>query len=135
MSELDVLVDHVVPVAVTAVGTYGAAVLSRAENEAVEATARLGHRILARLAHRDAKRIELAVADLAKEPGSAGARQQLRWQISQILGEDEQLRKEIAALLPTSSVTQTAGDRSVNIKGSNHGIVSTGDGAFIVQNK
>ncbi|MFI9276294.1 hypothetical protein ACIGXM_37340, partial [Kitasatospora sp. NPDC052896] len=71
MSEIEMIVGQVVPVISTAVGAYGAAVLTRAQDAAADATVGLGQRVLAMILHRAAQPepLEAAIALLATADG------------------------------------------------------------------
>jgi hypothetical protein len=119
--EIVQLVEHMGPYLSTAMGVYGAGVLTRAENAAADATANLGRRILQAVWQRRAEpgRMELlaAVQDAADDSGDPDAAAALRQQIKRALREDTTLRDELAHILSTSrsvSVNVTAsGERAV----------------------
>ena len=132
MPDIDSMIDHVVPAVEAAVVAYGTGVLSRAGDEAEDATVRLGQRFLTRLLHRSAPSapLELAVKDLADASGDPDALAQLRLQIKKVLNSDPDLLAEIAESLPKRRPTsQTRGARSPIINGENSGIISLGDEA------
>ncbi|MFJ8438568.1 hypothetical protein [Kitasatospora griseola] len=116
-AEIVQLVEQAGPYVASAVGAYGTAVLTRAEDAAVDATANLGRRILqAVLRRRPEQAAELAgaVDDAAADPDDADAAAALRQQLKRALREDAELRAELAGLLPTGSITITAsGTRSI----------------------
>jgi hypothetical protein len=133
-AEIVRLVEQAGPVALTALGVYGAGVLHRAEEAAVDATANLGRRILQAVwRRRDAQgraALESAVRDAADEPGDEDAAGALRQQIKRALREDPELVRELAALLPPhragGAVVTASGERSV-AAGRDIGVVITGD--------
>ncbi|MFJ4091228.1 hypothetical protein ACIPYS_06550 [Kitasatospora sp. NPDC089913] len=132
--EIVQLVEQASPYLTAAVSAYGGAVLARAEDTAVEATANLGRRILQTVWRRRTEpqqaALEAAVQDAAEAPGDPDAAAALRQQIKRALREDTDLLKELAALLPApaaGTVTITAsGERSI----AAHTITTaiTGDG-------
>lgn len=132
MSEIESLLSQAVPAVGAAVSAYGAAVLTRAEDEAAGATVRLGQRLLDRLLQRGPKpaAVESAVADLVESGDAPYAWAVLRLRVHEALAASPELRAEWAALLPappagpgTSTVTGT-----VSVGGDVTGIVSTGPG-------
>ncbi|MFF2928132.1 hypothetical protein ACFVTP_38095 [Streptomyces celluloflavus] len=130
MSEIESLLSQAVPAVSAAVGAYGAAVLTRAEDEAAGATVRLGQRLLERLRRNNPDRpaLDAAVTDLAEADDDPDAVAALRLRIRHALRDSPQLRAELAALLPVPGV-ETSGERTVAVGGDMTGIVSTGDGA------
>ncbi|GHH82318.1 hypothetical protein GCM10017771_06150 [Streptomyces capitiformicae] len=134
-TEIGQLVGQAGPYLTAAVVAYGTGVLTRAESAAVEATANIGRRMLQAVWHRrdDQSRaaLESAVADAAAEPEDDDASAALRVQIKKALREDEELRRELASLLPsgsTGTVTVTASGTRAIAAGGNIGIAITGDG-------
>ena len=125
--EVEVVVGQVVPAIGSAVAAYGAGVLTRAEDEAAEATVRLGQRVLARILRRapDPAPVEAAVADLAADPADADALGALRLQIRKALVSDRDLIAEVAALLPARAeasgddATAVAGNVNISTSGAN----------------
>jgi hypothetical protein len=134
-TEIAELVGRAGPYLTAAVAAYGTGALTPVERAAVETTADIGRRMLtAAWRHRDERgRAELgaAVADAAAEPDDEDASAALRQQIKRALREDEELRRELTALLPrqeSRGVTVTAsGPRSI-AAGGNIGVAITGDG-------
>ncbi|MFF5607668.1 hypothetical protein ACFY65_15035 [Streptomyces cellulosae] len=122
------------PYLTAALGAYGAGVLTRAENAAVDATANAGHRLLQAVWRRRDEQgradLEAAVQDAADEPEDADAAAALRHQIKRALREDAELLRELTEMLPAAcspGVTVTAsGDRSI-AAGGNIGFAVTGD--------
>ncbi|MFF4754782.1 hypothetical protein ACWD5R_17250 [Streptomyces sp. NPDC002514] len=120
------------PYLTAALGAYGAGVLTRAENSAVDATANAGRRLLQAVwRRRDAQgraELEAAVGDAVAEPDDADAAAALRQQIKRVLRDDAELLRELTALLPAGGgVSVTAsGERSV-AAGGDIGVAITGD--------
>ncbi|MFF2326897.1 MULTISPECIES: hypothetical protein [unclassified Streptomyces] len=120
-SEIVSLVEQAGPYLTAALGAYGAGVLVRAEDAAVDATANVGRRVLdavwRRRGNSERAALEAAVRDAAEEPDDADAAAALRQQIKRALREDDGLRAELAALLPAGapgSVSVTAsGERAI----------------------
>jgi hypothetical protein len=137
--DLDLLTGHIVPYVTAAVGAYGAAVLTRAEDAAADETIRLGQRLLrTMLGSRTARPgVEQAVTALAAEHNDPGFQAALRAEIRLALYQDQQLAARLAALLsdgptPPRQTLHSAGDRSPVI-GGNVGQVSTGDNSPNIQ--
>ncbi|MFJ4486559.1 hypothetical protein ACIP3D_29910 [Streptomyces longwoodensis] len=119
-AEIVQLVKQAGPYLTTAVSAYGAAVFSRAENAAVDATANLGQLILQAVRRRRDEQgraeLETAVQDAAEAPEDADAAAAVRQQIKRALREDAELLAELARMLPAvgETVTVTAsGERSI----------------------
>ncbi|WP_369185010.1 hypothetical protein [Streptomyces sp. Y1] len=138
MLELDALLGQVVPAVSAAVGAYGAGVLTRAEDEAADATVRLGQRLLNRILRRSPRPepVVAAVTDLAEAAEDPDTVVVLRRQLRRVLTEDPGLAAELAALLPAAGPSvQASGERSIAVGGANSGIVSSGDNAVNVQRR
>lgn len=133
--ETATFMEQVGPALTSAVAAYGVGVLTRAENAAVEATANRGRRILQavwRRRNEQREQLEQAVQDVADSPEDEDAAAALRQQIKRALREDEELLRELAALLPKNGdhITVTAsGERSVAAQ--TIGIAVTGDRATV----
>ncbi|MGW3285999.1 hypothetical protein ACWDR3_15320 [Streptomyces sp. NPDC001002] len=135
-AEIVQLVEEAGPYLTAALGAYGAGVLTRTEDAAVEATANLGRRVLHALWQRHDEQgradLETAVHDAAGELGDADAAAVLRQHLKRALRDDEGLRRELAALLPNASrpLTITAsGERSIAAQAI--GTAVTGDNATL----
>ncbi|GJF32409.1 hypothetical protein KNE206_51090 [Kitasatospora sp. NE20-6] len=130
-AELVELVGQVGPYVGAAVTAYGAGVLTRAQDAAVDATANLGQRIVQTVWHRgrrsDRAALEIAVEEAAAEGAGEGAGEDLRRQIERALREDARLRSEIAAMLPGAPqiVITATGERGVAAQ--HIGMVINGD--------
>ncbi|MCX4973241.1 hypothetical protein [Streptomyces sp. NBC_00620] len=135
-AEIVQLVGQAGPYLTTAVGAYGVAVLTRAEDAAVDATANLGRRMLQAVwRRRDAQgraELEAAVQDTADAPGDEDAAAALRQQIKRALREDAELLAELARILPVGGETvnvTASGERSIAAK--TIGTAVTGDNTTI----
>jgi hypothetical protein len=128
------LVEQAGPYLTAAVGAYGAAVLTRAQDVAADATVGLGQRILQLVWRRgdEAGRAELerVVDEAADERNDAYSAAVLSRILRRALQDDPRLREELSALLPApapGTVTITAsGERS--IAAQRIGTAITGDG-------
>ncbi|WP_405909037.1 hypothetical protein OG742_32615 [Streptomyces sp. NBC_00828] len=135
-AELVQLVGQVGPYLTTAVGAYGVAVFTRAEDAAVDATANLGRRMLQAVwRRRDVQgraELEAAVQDTADAPGDEDAAVALRQQVKCALREDTELLAELARMLPVGGETvnvMASGERSIAAK--TIGTAVTGDNTTI----
>ncbi|MFF0390010.1 hypothetical protein ACFYS8_15185 [Kitasatospora sp. NPDC004615] len=134
-TELVQLVEQTGPYLSAAVTAYGAAVLTRAQDAAVDATANLGQRIIQTVWHRrrrsDQAALTVALEEAAAEPESAEAAVDLRRQIERALREDDRLREDVAAMLPPAPqvVITATGERS--IAAQNIGTVINGDNTTV----
>ncbi|MFD8082706.1 hypothetical protein ACFV4F_13555 [Kitasatospora sp. NPDC059722] len=136
--EIAQLVEQAGPYLAAAVSAYGGAVLTRAEDGAVEATANLGRRVLRAVFRRGSQgeqaALEAAIQDVAEDTTDPDAAAALRQQIKRALREDAGLRQELVSLVgpAAASVTITAsGARSI----AAHSITTaiTGDGHRLAQ--
>lgn len=130
------LVEQAGPYLTTAVSAYGAAVFSRAESAAVDATANLGRQILQAVWRRRNEQgraeLEAAVQDAAEAPEDADAAAAVRQQIKRALREDAELLAELARILPAAGETvnvTASGERSIAAK--TIGMAVTGDNTTI----
>ncbi|MFE2942098.1 hypothetical protein ACFXKG_24070 [Streptomyces sp. NPDC059255] len=123
--------NDVVPYITAAVAAYGGAVVTRTSDVAADATVSLGRRIVQRLWSREENRdgLRQAIEEVAGDPADDDARAALRVQVRRILREDAELTAELARLLPTRAFT-ASGDGAVAVE-TNHGVISTGDGATV----
>ncbi|RLV08139.1 hypothetical protein CTZ27_04710 [Streptomyces griseocarneus] len=117
-TEIVTVMEQVGPYLTAALGAYGAGVLVRAEDAAVDATANAGRRILRAVWRRrvpeERAALEAAVQDAVAEPGDEDAAGALRQQIKRALREDAELLGELSALVAAGTVTVTAsGERSI----------------------
>jgi hypothetical protein len=138
-TEIVELVEQATPYVSAALTAYGAAALTRAEDEAVgaavEGTAGVGRRILQLVWRRRDEEgrstLEGAVRMAAEEPDDTDATGALRHQLKRALREDAELVRELAALLPgQGAVTvNVSGTRAI---GAQHiGIAASGDNVTI----
>jgi signal transduction histidine kinase len=133
-AEIAQLVAQAGPYLTTAVGAYGAAVLTRAEDAAADATATLGRRILQAVWRRRDEtgqaELERVVDEAADEQDASYTAAVLSRLLRQALQDDAELRAELSAMLRTpvaGSVTVTAsGERSIAAQYISTAI--TGDG-------
>lgn len=131
-AEIAQLVGQAGPAVTAAVGAYGAAVLTRAQDAAADATVGLGQRILQLVWRRrdEAGRAELErlVGEAADEQDDAYSTAVLSRLLRHALQDDPALREELAAVLPaTSTITiMASGERS--IAAQHIGTAITGDG-------
>ncbi|WP_327729243.1 hypothetical protein OG250_25025 [Streptomyces sp. NBC_00487] len=128
------LVEQASPYLTAAVGAYGVAVLTRAQDVAADATVGLGQRILQLVWQRgdEAGRAELerVVDEAADEQDDTYSTAVLSRLLRRALQDDPALREELSALLPApaaGTVTITAsGERSIAAQHIRTAI--TGDG-------
>ncbi|MFF8950035.1 hypothetical protein ACF09I_14795 [Streptomyces sp. NPDC014940] len=128
------LVEQAGPYLTAAVGAYGAAVLTRAQDAAADATVGLGQRILQSLWRRgdEAGRAELerVVDEAADEQDDVYSAAVLSRLLRRALRDDPGLQEDLSALLPApaaGTVTITAsGERSIAAQHIRTAI--TGDG-------
>ncbi|MDH6217976.1 hypothetical protein [Streptomyces pseudovenezuelae] len=119
-AEIVQFVGQAGPYLTAALGAYGAGVLTRTENAAVDATANVGRRMLQSVWRRRDEQgraeLEAAVQDAAEAVDDEDAAAALRQQLRRAVREDAELLRELAGLLPSVAgpVTVTAsGERSI----------------------
>ncbi|MET9445673.1 hypothetical protein [Streptomyces cinerochromogenes] len=124
-AEIVQLAEAAGPFLMTAAGAYGAAVLSRTEDAAADATVNVGRRILQAVwRHRDEAgqaALEAAVTDVGNDPEDSDAAAALRQQIKRALRDDAELRAELAALLPATA----PGAVTINATGDRNNVAHT----------
>jgi hypothetical protein len=133
-AEIVQLVEQAGPYLTAAVGAYGAAVLTRAQDVAADATVGLGQRILQLVWRRGGEEgrteMERVVGEAADEQSDTYTSAVLGRLLRRALQNDAELRQELAAMLPApaaGAVTITAsGERS--IAAQHIGTAITGDG-------
>lgn len=122
------------PAVSAAVGAYGVAVLTRAQDAAADATVSMGQRIVQTVWRRgdesEQAELERAVSEHAEDPDDPDTVAGLRAALKRVLRDDAELREELAELFPSlgaGTVNVTAsGERS--IAAQNIGTAITGDG-------
>lgn len=128
-SEIAELANAAAPLAMTALGAYGSAVLMRTQEEAVTSTVNAGRRLLQRVfgtRTNDEANPDLLV-DLLEDPNDADSFATLRREIRKVLESDEDLVTWLRKQVDTTSRSIVAsGDRSIAM-GTNIGVASTGD--------
>ncbi len=133
-TEIVQFMEQAGPYMTAAIGAYGGAVLSRAEDAAVDATANLGRRMLRAGWHRrtgQRAELERVVQEVAEDPNDTDAVGSLRNQIKRAVREDADLLRELADLLaaappgPGSVIANKFRDRAA---------VATGAGTAISGN-
>lgn len=135
-AEFAALANAVVPYVTAAVGAYGAAVLTRLQEVAADATVGVGGTLLRRLLQRaePAPALEAAVLDLAEDPDNGDRQSALRLQIRKVLATDERLAADVAGIVQAAGTTVTASaPRSVAAQTISNSVVSTGDDAEITR--
>ncbi|MEE6258121.1 hypothetical protein [Plantactinospora sonchi] len=126
----------VVPYVATAVGAYGAGVVSRLQDAAADATVGVGGQLLRRLLGRteSAPTLTAAVRELAIDPSDEDRLALLRLRIREILQADDDVRRDVSEILKAAKPSVTAsGTRSVAAQTISGGVVSTGDNAKITR--
>ncbi|MFB4285076.1 hypothetical protein ACBJ59_58110 [Nonomuraea sp. MTCD27] len=137
------LVAAISPWGMAAVGTYGAAVLARAQEDAADATVGWGRKILQRVfGTNPAEEVPEAIAELAEAPDDADLQAALRVQIRKALAADPDLADDVRRLLEEaesatggtgSGTTVTATSRGVAAGRDITGSVATGDNSSITR--
>lgn len=127
--EIAELANAAAPLAMTALGAYGSAVLMRTQEEAVTPTVNAGRRLLQHVfgtRTNDEANPDLLV-DLLEDPNDADSFATLRREIRKVLESDEDLVTWLRKQVDTTSRSIVAsGDRSIAM-GTNIGVASTGD--------
>ncbi len=130
--EIVTVMEQFGPYLSAASGSYGADVISRAEDPAVGATANAGRRLLRTVWwRRPEQRAEpsAAVREVAREPADEEAVAALRGQIEHALREDADLLRELGELLRESG--EGTANVTASVEGSHTdgciGLVVTGD--------
>ena len=131
-TEIVQFVEQAGPYLTAAIGAYGAAVLTRAEDAAADATANLGRRMLRAVWHRRAGQraeLERVVYEVAEDPDDTGRCGSLRNQIKRAVREDTDLLRELADLLAAAPPGSVIGN-----KFGKRAAVATGPGTAISGN-
>ncbi|MEU7891208.1 hypothetical protein AB0B54_37400 [Microbispora bryophytorum] len=107
---------QVMPYITAAIGAYGTAVWTKAQDSAADETVSLGRRLLQRLAGREESRsrLEAAVADVAGAPEDEDFHAALRGQVKKALITDPDLADEILAMLNASPIIAGSGAQIVS---------------------
>jgi len=115
MDDIAAIVSQVMPYITAAIGAYGTAVWTKAQETAADETVSLGRRLLQRLARREESRpqLEAAVADVADAPDDEDFIAALRGQIKKALAADAQLTDDIAAILKSSPIVSGSGSQII----------------------
>ncbi|WP_327090737.1 hypothetical protein OIE66_08965 [Nonomuraea sp. NBC_01738] len=126
--DVEVITGQLMPYITAAAAGYGSAVLSKAEENAADATVGLGQRILRRIFGGAAGEADTeAMDDLAAAPDDEDLRTALRVRVRKALLGQPELAEEVAGMLGQAGVTVTAsGERSVAAQHIS-GVVITGD--------
>ncbi|MFG2343992.1 hypothetical protein [Streptomyces phaeochromogenes] len=128
-SEIAELANTAAPLAMTALGAYGSAVLLRTQEEAATSTVNAGRRLLQRVfgTRTDEEANPDLLVDLLEDPNDTDSFATLRREIRKVLESDEDLVTWLRQQVETTSQSVVAsGDRSIAI-GTNNGVASTGD--------
>jgi hypothetical protein len=107
---------EVMPYITGALGAYGGAVLSRARDDAADATVSLGRRIVQRIfgVREDRSELPEALWDVVDDPADPDAVAALRLQVRKMLAADPQLFADVRDMLAGARINVTAlGKRSV----------------------
>jgi hypothetical protein len=113
-TEIVQFMEQAAPYMTAAIGAYGAAVLSRAEDVAADATANLGRRMLHAVWHRrtgQRAELERVVQEVAEDPDDMDAISSLRNQLKRAVREDADLLRELAELLAAAPPGSVIGNR------------------------
>ncbi|MEU4511439.1 hypothetical protein AB0G05_18265 [Nonomuraea wenchangensis] len=106
------LANQVMPYITAAIGAYGGAVLTKAQDLAADESVNLGRRLLGRFLGREEsrERIESAVQDVVETPEDEDLHAALRGQLKKALAADPQLLGDITELLRTAPPAAVAGN-------------------------
>jgi hypothetical protein len=133
-SEVAVLATQATPYVVSAIKAYGGAVLADVRDQAADAAVGRGRRILQRLFGTRASDEDLpeALVDVTNNPSDEDAVAALRLSIRKALETDAELRRDLAAMLPSpEGPVAASGERSIAAQ-SISGIAVTGDSSSIM---
>lgn len=128
-AEIAAVASAAMPYVTAAVGAYGAAVLSRIQEAAADATVGVGGRVLRRLLQRpeSALALEAAVRDLAMDVADEDRLAALRLQIRKILAADGRLAEDVSGMVRAAGTTVNAWAKRSVAADTISGIVITGD--------
>ncbi|NJP92831.1 hypothetical protein HCN51_25800 [Nonomuraea sp. FMUSA5-5] len=113
------LANQVMPYITAAVGAYGGAVLTKAQDLAADESVNLGRRLLQRFLSREEsrERIESAVQDVVETPDDEDLHAALRGQLKKALAADPGLAGDVAELLrtaPAAAIAANVGSQIVS---------------------
>ncbi|WP_327586983.1 hypothetical protein OHA25_08220 [Nonomuraea sp. NBC_00507] len=113
--DIPALVGQMMPYVMTAIGAYGGAVLTKAQDLAADESVSLGRRLLQRLLKREENRpgIEAAIRDAVEFPEDEDFQSALRGQLKKALTADSALAADLARML-ASSIAGSAGGQTVS---------------------
>jgi hypothetical protein len=102
--EVATLVADATPYVTAAVGAYGGAVLAKVRDDAADATAGVGRRLLQRVfGHRtEDEPLPVPLAALAADPSDADALGMVRWTMRQALEADTAMLEEVTSMLASA---------------------------------
>src|ERR1022692_4932796 len=102
--EVATLVADATPYVTAAVGAYGGAVLAKVRDDAADATAGVGRRLLQRVfGHRTADEpLPVPLAALAADPSDADALGVVRWTMRDALEADTAMLEEVTSMLASA---------------------------------
>ncbi len=102
--EAATLVADAAPYMTAAVGAYGGAVLAKLRDDAADATAGVGRRLLRRVfGHQpEDEPLSAPLAALAADPGDADALGMVRWTMRQALEADAAMLEEVSSMLASA---------------------------------
>ena len=121
--DLATLAGQLMPYVDAAAKAYGSAVLQKMAGGAADTTAGLGKRIFGSRSGKE--ELPVPLQDVVAYPADEDAVSALRLAIRKLLDADPQLRADIKAMLPSSTI-----NRSVAAQ-QNSGVIVTGDDAVI----
>jgi hypothetical protein len=130
-TEIVQFMEQAGPYMTAAIGAYGGAVLSRAEDAAVDATANLGRRMLRAVWHRrtgQKAELERVVREVAEDPNDTDAVGSLRNQIKRAVREDPDLLRELADLLDAAPPGSVIASGRAAVATGRAGTAVSGDG-------
>jgi hypothetical protein len=133
MIEVTTLAGQLMSFVLAAVKAYGGKVLEDTQDDAAEATAGLGRRVLQRIfgRRRAGEPLPEPLADAAADPQDEDAAAALRLAIRKVLAADPALRGEVEGMLAGVGVTVTAaGERSIAAH-TITGVAATGDNTTV----
>jgi hypothetical protein len=111
--EVAVLAAEAMPFATAALGTYGKAVLSKATDDAADATVSAGRKLLQLVfgRKRDDEALPQAVAEMIEYPGDEDYLAALRLAIRQVLESNARLQAEVRAVINAGAAAGSVNQR------------------------